>query len=279
MTRFETLKARMHIEGGVVPINITSLRITLEHTPDAIARGITARVGGEIEVTLGDVTPLFAAGFGAAEGLELGATAAITCHSTITANGIQVDVAGAAHSPLLPYLLVRIIEGHSQTPEGAFERLLDMMDGDEDMARAVFKPLVFANDVESLTIQTAPASPQTPTVLLDMAVPVRADVAALIARLGADAEQIVLSMPDAAMFNDALDHGFLTLQDQGHFQPFGARPSNPEIYMNEGALIVEDWVGAPLFLAELARVIAGGEVAGISIIKSGDEGPDVFQSE
>lgn len=262
MSRQSDLTDRLTIEGGSIPTNISALRIILTHSPNAIARGVPARVGAEIEQTLQATAPLFASGFAGADIATRGASEGLSAAVMITPTGVQVDITGAAHGPLLPYLILRAIETHSQTPDSAYQFLLDAMDGDEEMARAVFNPLSFIDDVSAILVQARGAGAAT----LDMGnPPVRGELMSLLATLHGDQDRLVLSMPPHAGFGPTLENGLLTLAEQGSFQSFGAQPATPEIFMQDGKLVVDAWDADMSFLAEFARVVAGGTMAGIAI--------------
>lgn len=61
-------------------------------------------------------------------------------------------------------------------------------------------------------------------------------------------------MPPGATLPQPLEHGFLTLHNLGCFHPVGAWPGDPEILLHRGQLIVDQYYGLPLFVAELAQV-------------------------
>lgn len=262
MSRQSDLIDRLSIEGGSIPSNISDLRIILKHNPNAIARGIPARVGAEIEQTLQATAPLFASGFAGADNATRGASEGLSAAVLITPTGVQIDISGAAHGPLLSYLILRVIETHSQTPDSAYQFLLDAMDGDEEMARAAFNPLSLSDDISAILVQARGVGAAT----LDIGnPPVRGELVPLLATLQSDQDRLVLSMPPNAGFGAALENGLLTLAEQGSFQAFGAQAPTPEIFMQDGKLVVDGWDADMSFLAEFARVVAGGTMAGIAI--------------
>ncbi|EHM00335.1 hypothetical protein HMPREF9946_02687 [Acetobacteraceae bacterium AT-5844] len=264
MNRLETLAARLQITRGGVPARLTVLSIDLRHTAEAVAKGRPDRLAGELEATFETIRPLFAAGFAGAPGAETGD---IRFSVTPDAGGLRIAVTHAGHGPLLVWLLIRAIEAQAQTPPGAFERLLTLLDGDKEAARRMFDPLDFAADIARITVEAV----GEPLHALELSrPPLRPDLAPIAAQIEPGRDPLRFAVPEDASLDEAVEHGFLTLLDLGVF----SHPSLPPPDVGEAELhlhrlpggaefVVTGWADEPCFLAELLHVIADGEPASV----------------
>jgi hypothetical protein len=261
-TRAEALAAKLILPGGALPRTITDLKIEVAHTPVAIDRGVPARLKEDIADILKAIGPLFAAGFSG-----MGASSTFKLKLGGDAQGVRITISGANHTPMLVTLMLRLIEVFSQTPAGAYEYLLDMLDGDEEEAKAAFNPLSFVADVASVTV-TAPGEPRDPYTVA--APSLRPDLAPLVAAINVEDDRQIFNVPRNAQYDDALDHGFMTLLGHGVFRPLrddSSMVEEPEIFIQPAdraaQVVVDGWNDDPLYLAELLRVIAGGQAGNV----------------
>ncbi|PVA11042.1 hypothetical protein DC366_04520 [Pelagivirga sediminicola] len=260
MSRPEALRRALVLPPGGLPAILADLQLRVVYTPDAIARGVPARVANEVERTLEAAIPLFAAGFCGAANAAPNAAARLSGAVTVTKTGFVLSVTGAAHALVFAAVLSRVIEAHSQTPDGAFAGLVDLLDGDEAEARAVFSALSFAEDVERIEI-TGAGTEQVTAPFDPMARPARATLDGLAGAIPADAERLIFEGAAFDGWTEAIDDGFLTLFGLGLFAAPGPVPSEPEIFLADGRLVVDGWKGDPAWLAELLDVVTGGRGA------------------
>lgn len=270
MNRAQALTAAF--VGGLlhVPTVITQLTLRVDHTPDAVGRGVSDRVAAEVAQSLEAALPLFAAGFCAANIHKSHAAAGITGAVDRTTTGFTLRIDGASHSTALPYLLVRLIEAHSQTPAGAYQRLLDLLDGDEKEAQSVFKPLSLAADVSAIDMHCAGAGSQQ---ALDLLLPPdQAHLDPLARAIPRDVARLIFDLPQGGRLDTKIEHGFLTLNDQGCFHALGTLPGDPELFVRGRELIINGWDGDAVFLAALVSVVAMGQVSAVQVRSEDDAG-------
>ena len=267
MTRAEALRQKLVGGTPVVPAQIGTLRIAVTHLPGPIERGVPARVGTELSELLAQALPLFAAGFCAAEAAAPGAAAAIAGRVETMERGFVLTLTGAAHGPRLPHVMLRVIEAKSQTPAGAYERLLDLLDGDEEEAKAVFNPLSLAADVAAIEV-AADGTGEAVSLQLDRA-PAHAGLDPWSATIPRDAERLIFEGASFAKFDDRIDNAVLSLFDTGCFHDFGAVPGQPELFVQGGRFMVEGWDGAPVFLTELLQAVSGGQARSLRVTAEG----------
>lgn len=182
-----------------------------------------------------------------------------------------VEVKKAAHSPMLAWLLVRLVEHESQTPPNAFEWLVARI-GEED-AREVFDPLDVARDVESITVSAVGTG--STSHIIDLAqlpsAPELESLAEIIEQ--EDEENMAFFMPSDAHMDEDAENGFLVLQNAGIFRRLENAfddTEEPELWLRtiSGVLemAVEGWTDEPLFLVEYLRLVAGGSLDGIALV-------------
>lgn len=260
MTRLETLAGRLGIAGGALPEVLTDLIVEIRHTTVALERDFPAELAEELEMLVEDITPLFAAGFGGVAGQD---PSRVSIAVATSPKGVTLTVKDAAHTSILPYLLTRAVEDASQTPPGAFQHLLYIMDGDEEAAREAFSVKDFAADVEAIVLRATGAS--VPGFRIDVPL-MRPGFAKMLASIDSADEDFVFAINGDAQFSDAVEHGFLSLYGLGVFLPFERiselPEGEPEIFVrNTGQgneLVVDNWIGQPEFLGELLWVVTGG---------------------
>lgn len=262
MTRMTDFIARLSMPPAI-PSRITGARIDLSFTEDSQARGSPGQMARGLEWTVPDLAQLFAAGFAAGVPGE-GAGIALTL--TPTASGLSLRVEGAAHRPMMLYCLLKLLEVAAQTPAGAYERLLDLMEGDEAAAREAFSPL-FVTDLARVEVGVTgdgaplPYDHGTPPLLPGLA--------PLAARIGPETDRMVFVLPVEGRLPGPVDHGFLVLQNGGVFQPPASEAvitNEPEVFLSgQAEVTVIKWRDAGFGLAELLWLIAGGRTGGIAL--------------
>lgn len=272
MSREALLAERLTLPPEGLPEAINELTITLQHTPEAISAGVTERVAEQLKFQFKEIRRLFAVGFAAIPGQD-GSRFKV---KVLTGQGsVTVRVSNAAHRPMLAWLLVRLVESQSQTPPGAFERLVAMI-GEED-ARDAFDPLDMVRDVEAISVSASGTGP-TGHVIDPAQIPECPELDPLVRAIDMEAEMMSFAMPAGARMTEAVENGFLVLQNEGLFRRLAEAfdvEEEPEIWLRrqQGALemAVEDWTDEPLFLAEFMRVVAGGTIEGITPVDEDQE--------
>lgn len=251
-----------------VPAVTTGLQITLRHSDAAILRGVPDRVAEAVGDRLADALPLLRAGYGAVApdaGAGLDATVAVR------ADGLTVTLTRAAHHPLLVQLVLRLVLAESQTPPGAWQRLLSALDGDEEAAREAFEPLAH-DDIAALSLVVegdGTGHDPRPFAPLDVWLhPELVLLAADIARqVAADSEDedgaLYIPLPPGAALGEAIENGFLSLQNARVFSASADASDplpEPELYVvgQPPNLVVQGWADDPAWLAELVRVLVQG---------------------
>lgn len=261
MTLIHDLQTRLEPQLTKVPAVISAAEIRVRYSDDAVARGIVGRVAQDLSDSVLAALPLFAAGFCAIDrtaGQGIGMT--VGQHPS----EIVVTVENAAHNPMLLQLLLYLIAVQNQSPPGAYERLLAVLDGDEDAAAAIYAPLDFAGNVTRITARLHGNEPHA----FDLSQPLpRAGSAAIAARISSDGGRQVFSAGTSPYYSDDMDNGFLTLQNAGVFAKQLGEPSpteEPEIFVDRAAhVVVDGWHDAPDWLAELLWTISGGQAVRI----------------
>ncbi len=268
--RSEAFAAKLQLAGGSLPVTITDLVIEVRHSQVGIERGLPAQLKDDVGETLRAIGPLLAAGFAGG-----GPSSTFKLKLGGDASGIRITISGAGHTALLPYILLRMIEAQCQTPAGAYEYLLDLLDGDEDAAKEAFSPLDVTADIAAVVV-TAPGEPRFPFSITKP--PMRPDLPPLTATINIEDDRQVFAVPSADLWTDAVEHGFLTLLGLGVFVPFTDLPhgdGEPQIFTQGNAgpgaqIIVDDWSDDPAFLAELLRVVAGGDPGAVRRVQGED---------
>ena len=270
MTRLETLAGRLGLAGGALPEILNDLILEVRHTTVALERDLPAELAEELEGMIEDITPLFAAGFGAAAGQD---PSRISIAVAASAKGVTLTVKDAAHTVILPYLLTRAVEDYSQTPPGAYQFLLQVMDGDEEAAREAFSPKDFTADVKAIVLRATGAS--APGFRIDVPL-MRPGFAKMLASVDTADEDFVFAIAGEAQVSEAVEHGFLSLFGLGVFLPFDRLSDlpegEPEVFVrNTGQgneLVIDGWVGQPEFLGELLWVVSGGRPDAVRLISA-----------
>ncbi|MDO5622975.1 MAG: hypothetical protein Q4G24_16130 [Paracoccus sp. (in: a-proteobacteria)] len=257
MTLTDLLLTRFLPRMPELPFSISRARIEVAFTLEAIARGVPSEVIEGVGARLEDVISLFRAGY-AATAFGSGQQMQLTLHTQ--ADGYTIDIADAAHSHLLVQILLRLVVAESQTPPGAYNRLLAALDGDEEAAREAYTPLDFLADTRHVTV-TAEGDG---TMNFMLAPPlIRSDLTTLIGEVSSkDDESQVFTMPRGAWLDEDIEDGFLSLQNSGVFsEDTTVSGPEPEIFITEdGTLRADGWSDDPAYLAELIWVIAQGQI-------------------
>lgn len=260
MTRYSDFLARLSVPP-TLPARITAVQIDLHYTPDAATRGVPARMAQMLGLPFGDVSRLFAAGFAAIDP-DHGQDIAFDIHST--ENRVRISCQGAAHRAMMLYCVLRLLETTHQTPDGAYERLLDLLDGDTAAAQAAFKPI---NIIDMTRIEVVVAGDEPPMSFAYDTPPLLRDLAGLAAAIDAETDQMVFDLQVDATLSEPVDHGFLVLQNAGVFQPPQTQDpvrTEPEVFLSAPRqLHVLGWRDAAFGLAELLWLICDGQTAGI----------------
>lgn len=267
MTLNDLLLARITPLPQHLPAALTSLRIEVAFTPEAIRRGVPAQVIEGVDARLQDAAPLFRAGF-AASSFGLGGRAEFAVR--VPSGGYVITASGIDHSPLQLQILLRLIVAENQTPPGAYQRLLAALDGDEQAARDAFFPLDFLKDVAAVTVSAdgdgAAVFTMDPPALRD-------DLTSLAARISTDGEAQSFSLPQGTSLDEAVENGFLSLQNAGIFRTDVASTGpEPELFLQNDAgtaLIVDGWSDDPAYLAEMLWVLARGQTGSIQLLDAG----------
>lgn len=257
MTLIHDLQARLDPQLTDVPAVISAAEIRVRYSEDAGARGIVGRVAQDLSDSVLAALPLFAAGFCA---MDRAAGQSIGMAVDPQPSQIVVTVENAAHSPMLLQLLLYLIAVQNQSPPGAYERLLAVLDGDREAAAELYAPLDFAGNVTQIAVRLQGRDPHA----FDLSQPqVRAGLAGLVAQINSDGGRQVFSAGTSPHYSDDMDNGFLTLQNTGVFARQPGVPSlaeEPEIFVDRGGhVVVDGWHDAPDWLAELLWTISGGQ--------------------
>lgn len=261
MTFDDLLKPHLPGLPAILPAEIRQATILVRHSPDAVSRGIPTRVAEAVEERLRDALPLLRAGYAA---VAPGSGRELLLNVLPSQDGYAIEIADAAHTPLLAQILFRLLIAENQTPPDAWQRLLAALDGDEAAAKDAFAPLDFVNDVATLRFEAQGVGQQdftlTPAVL-------RSELAGIVEQLSAKGERQAFLLPAAAVLDEDQENGFLSLQNARIFSRDLDRRAGdePEIFLEGDAassiLVAEGWTEDPIWLAELLWTLARGEIA------------------
>jgi hypothetical protein len=216
MGRLEALQGRVVMAGGGLPQLVTGVAIRIDYAPGIVERGNLGGVLYGLREECAAVMPLFAAGFA---GSVPTPGFAIKVSQPSPSEGL-VSVTGASHDSRLVFLLLRLIEAAHFTPPGAWQRLLDSMDGDEEEARAVFSPRDLASDVLGIAVMAEGVGAVLPFDLgMPLGVVALPPLAQAIAGQMRDVDRMEFAVRGMVAGVGALEHGFLPLQSLAHWTP------------------------------------------------------------
>lgn len=215
------------------------------------------------------MSPLFAAGF-----MSIAPAPKLVFGLEQDVTGLIIKISGANHSPALLHLLLRYIHLSHQSPPGAFEALVEMLQSEED-ARSVFVPVVFENMVASVTVTVPPFDEATAVAFEAAAVErdgIHAQLQTQLASLG-DSYAITIARPLA--LNQQIEHAFLTADALNLWALDGpAQKVEPEFFTKPSGdntvLNVSDYRGHPWFISEFVWVLADKDLSRVKGIEALD---------
>ena len=256
MHLIEELENRLALSSMNVPAVISAARIAVVYHDHAVARGVVERLQDDLSHILQQAQPLFKAGFAATDPV---AGQAIAVSVGGQAGQLIITVKDAVQSPMLLVLLLYLVAVQNQTPPGAYERLLAVLDGDEDAAQDAFSPLNFSADVARIALHLEGQG----TKLLNLhEISVAQHLEEVLHQISNDGERQLFAVGDRPRYDPEMDDAFLTLQNTGVFSSrLGewSYEAEPEIFLGHaGMLVVDGWCDRPVWLAELVTTISNG---------------------
>lgn len=218
------------------------------------------------------MSPLFAAGF-----LSTAPAQQLAFTLDQDTAGLIIKISGANHAPALLHLLLKYIHLIHQSPPGAFEALVEMLQSEED-ARSVFVPVVFESVVAGVTV-TVPPFDDTNAIPFESAAVERDGIhGQLQTQLASLGHSYAITIAGPLALNPQIEHAFLTADalnlwaldspPQKAEPEFFTQPSGTDTIFN-----VTDYRSHPWFMSELVWVLASRDlsrVKGIEVLDTDD---------
>lgn len=272
MDRTDVFAGRLHI-ASQIPQALRSIEIRGLFTPEALTEGRALTILDALEWPVSTLGGVFGAGFA-----SFGAPAPVTATLLQEGEAFRIRIEGGPLHPFALWCVLRLLASAATLPPGAFERLVDLMEGDEEAAREAFSPR-FITDYEALSclVTGEGALVDFDAALMPATAPLLAGAARLMDQFGnhigagreAGKERLLFDLPRAAELTPALEDGFLALQSLGVFAdgpPAGFAEADPELVLQTPQrLVVTGWEESALGLVALIAALCGGDLGGVDL--------------
>ncbi|MEO1083555.1 MAG: hypothetical protein AAFY88_04885 [Acidobacteriota bacterium] len=276
MTLAEQVFRRLQAPA-VLPEVVTRVAVTLQYSPEASASDLPA---DRVEVwkdMAGEMAALLTMGFlsrSAAHGGPVAVTATLETPGRL----VVVAETPGSHVNLVP-MMVRLVVSTHDTPEGAFQELLNALEGDEAAAREAFGGMNFDQDVEAITVEVSGPDGSEATAAEIRSASWRGVPLPASGRLAGDdvveADEITFTGLVADGLDPDLEDNFLSLSGMQAFLPIGFDPAHgagdEEFFFSAPAVLTVHGISIEqVYLFELVATLTGGDLTDVEAKKVGD---------